>query len=166
MPVPHVNELFPTWFQFIGLLNPGLVPEGHPVWSVAGLVGLDAPVPEINEPVVRDTFRGILRGISFSHEVRRVGLGAETGTDVDGRCECSKSSSEDAKASESGVERRTPGWVFSSLADALLDTAGGSAGLDSCVDFSDVAAILSCKLNAISKRRLRERFGSLATAQS
>lgn len=153
MPVPHVNELFPTWFQFIGLLNPGLVPEGQPVWSVAGLVGLEAPVPEIKEPVVKDTFLGILRGISFSHEVRRVGFGAETAADVDCRCEWSTSSSEDARASESGVERRTPGWVFSSLTDAL-DTAGGSAGLDSCVDFSDDVAILSCKLTRISNRRL------------
>lgn len=45
-------------------------------------------------------------------------------------CNCSASSSEEAKASESGVERRTPGWPFSSMTDALFAVAGGVAGLD------------------------------------
>lgn len=40
-------------------------------------------------------------------------------------CACSPSSSEEASASESGVERRTPGWLLSSLAVAFVADIGG-----------------------------------------
>ena len=81
---------------------------GHPDWSVAGLVGFEAP--EDKGPVlVKEAFRWILAGTSLSHEVRRAGFGMGAMVDVDVACMCSTSSSDDANASESGVERRTPG---------------------------------------------------------
>lgn len=54
---------------------------------------------------------------SFSHEVRRVGLGSFTLFAALVRI-WSGSSSEDARASESGVDRRSPGFDFSNSSDA------------------------------------------------
>ena len=116
IPVPHGNELLPTLFHVIELFNPGLVLVCHPDCSVAGLVGLEAPV---DRGPVTGALRVIETGISLSHEVRRTGFCA--GILVEGAGNgCSPSSSEDARASESGVERRMPGWLFSNLADALF----------------------------------------------
>ena len=74
IPVPHGKELFPAWFQAIELPIPGLV-FGHPDWSVAGLLGMEAP-DDKGPLVVNDAFLVIVAGISFSHDVRRAGLGA------------------------------------------------------------------------------------------
>lgn len=108
IPVPQGNELPPTCGQFIELVNPGLVLVGHPDWSVAGLVGFVIPVDR-GPAVVKDALRGRLAGTSFSQEVRRAGLGTGAAVDTGGNWVWSPSSSEDARASESGVERRTPG---------------------------------------------------------
>lgn len=141
IPVPQGKEGFPTWFQGMELPIPGLV-FGHPDWSVAGLLGLEAPVDK-GPLVVNDAFLVAVAGISFSHDVRRAGLGAGMLVDVATCCEWSPSSSEDAKASESGVDRRTPGWVFSSLADTLLVGVDEVTGLAACaVDLPGGAAMM------------------------
>jgi hypothetical protein len=106
IPVPHGNEVLPTLFQVMELFNPGLVLVCHADWSVAGLVGLEAPEDK-GAPVI-EPFRGMAVGISLSQEVRRAGFCTGMFVEGAGR-ECSTSSSEEARASESGVERRMPG---------------------------------------------------------
>lgn len=58
-------------------------------------------------------------------------------------CACSPSSSDEASASESGVERRTPGWLFSSLAVALGADPGGAFDCIAEVCLLDGAALTS-----------------------
>lgn len=122
IPVPHGNELLPAWPQLTEPLSPGLVFVAQFDWSVPGLAGDKGPT------VGSEAFFRRLVGTSLSQDVRRPGLGA--GAIVWINCDCSPSSSDDAKASESGVERRTPGRLFSSMTDALLADPGGVMGLD------------------------------------
>lgn len=103
IPELQGNELLPTFPQEREPPMPGLVVAPQAAWSAAGLVGLDGP------PVVREAFRLAGNGISLSHDVRRAGLGCGALVDAGVNCGCSPSSSDEAKASESGVERRTPG---------------------------------------------------------
>jgi hypothetical protein len=81
IPVPHGNELLglATAFQVKELFKPGLVVACQPDCSVAGLVGMEAPD---DRGPVKEGFRGMLAGISLSHEVRRAGLCA--GAEVEG----------------------------------------------------------------------------------
>lgn len=55
----------------------------------------------------------------------------------------SPSSSDEASASESGVERRTPGWPLSSLAEAVAAVAGGVLDCIADVCLLDGAAMTS-----------------------
>ena len=78
--------------------------------------------------VVTDDFL-VEDGISLSHEVRRAGfwaLGPDIGC-ID-LC-CSTSSSDEAIASESGVERRRPGFAFSRSIEALVEENAPNAGM-------------------------------------
>lgn len=79
-------------------------------------------------PPGRECLRWAKIGTSFNHEVRRAG-GLEEGGMI--FCACatwSPSSSEEANASESGVERRTPGFVFSRMAEAVAAAGGVDDG--------------------------------------
>lgn len=105
MPVPHEKEPLPEEPQLIEPVRPGLVALPQAPWSAAGVVGLEL-AGEKELFAVKDALRGNELGISFNQEVRRVGLGA--GACCDWFWWCSFSSSEDANASESGVERRAP----------------------------------------------------------
>ena len=121
---------------------PPIVEEGfadHGAWSVEGLVGFDGA--EERGPPGRECFRCTDNGTSFSHDVLRAGLTAGAVTVwVSGAS--AASSSDEASASESGVERRTPGWLFSSLADAV---EGGVLERveEVCLEVLDGAAMIS-----------------------
>jgi hypothetical protein len=121
MPVPHGKELPPAWFQLNEPLSPGLVVFAlQGPCSVEGLTGLEGA--DVSGPPDKECLRWAESGISFSHEVRRTGFVAGA-VIVWVREMWSPSSSEEASASESGVERRTPGWLLSSRAVAVvLDT--------------------------------------------
>src|SRR5690606_20715537 len=123
---PQGNDPLPVAPQVIELDSPGLGFAPQVVWSTAGVVGLE--LVDGNELlVVKEAFLGSEEGTAFNHDVRLAGFG---GGAVCWRC--STSSSDDANASESGVERRTPGCVFSSSRDALLpgvELNGEYAGL-------------------------------------
>lgn len=114
-------------------------------WSVAGLVGFDAP-DDKGAVVVNEDLRVTCGGTSFNHDVRRPGLGIETdevGTCGAVCCECSPSSSDDARAiSESGVERRTPGCAFSRRVAAVEDEVGEVLCFGACPALLDWAAIV------------------------
>jgi|SRR2546423_265661 len=68
-------------------------------------------------------------GISLSHEVLRVGFWALVFEIGCADLWCSISSSDEAKASESGVERRRPGFAFSRSIEALLAEKAPNAGM-------------------------------------
>lgn len=112
-------------------------------WSVVGLVGFDAPVDN-GAVVVNEDLRVTCGGTSFSHDVRRPGLGIETdevGICGAACCECSPSSSDEARASESGVGRRTPGCAFSRRVAAVEDEVGEVLCVGACPALLDWAAM-------------------------
>lgn len=110
--------------------SPGLVAVTHGACSVAGLAGFEDA--ELSGPPGRECLRCADSGTSFSHEVRRVGLaGGAVIVCVSGAW--SPSSSDEASASESGVDRRIPGCVLSSLAEAVDGSAGGVVDCDIAV---------------------------------
>lgn len=74
IPVPQ-GKLLPPWPQDIEPLRLGLVVVAHGLWSAAGVEGLE-PVEARGPPVVSEAFLGRVCGTSFSHDVRRAGLGA------------------------------------------------------------------------------------------
>lgn len=94
-----------------------MVFEAHGACSLEGLAGFEGAE-------VRECLRCADSGISFSHEVRRTGLVAGA-VIVWVRGMWSPSSSDEASASESGVERRTPGWLLSSRAEAVAPDTDG-----------------------------------------
>lgn len=86
---------------------------------MVGLYGVD---------VVTDDFL-VEDGISLSQEVLRIGFGTlEPETGCIDLC-CSTSSSDEAIASESGVERRKPRFAFSRSMEALLAEKAPNAGM-------------------------------------
>lgn len=97
---------------------PGAVIDVHGICSVPGVPGSD--VDGLYGPVM-DGFRLMLEAVtSFNQEVRRPHR-ADLAVAVEFVIlTCSNSSSDDASASESGVDRRRPGFDFSrsSVADA------------------------------------------------
>src|SRR4051812_25134902 len=109
MPVPGAQgkELPPVWFQLKEPASPGLVFVVQGACSVAGLVGLEGA--DDRRPPGRECLRWAESGTSFSHEVRRAGGRVVGGIMFWAWATWSPSSSEEASASESGVERRTPG---------------------------------------------------------
>ena len=99
------KELPPPWFQLKDPVRPGLVVlETHGPCSLEGLAGLEGP--EVKGPPGRECLRWADSGISFNHDVLRTGFVG--GAMVLGAM-WSPSSSDEANASESGVDRRTPG---------------------------------------------------------
>lgn len=131
MLVPHENGLLPALVDAVafqpseGPLKAEFGLGGQALWSAA-VIGIAL---EEFAVVVREGLRASDGGTSLSHEVRRAGrvVGAEVEMEADaadvltalGPCTawlewCSVSSSDEARASESGVDRPTPRRAFSS----------------------------------------------------
>ena len=112
------------------------------------MVGLIGPPPNVSEGFL------FVEGISLSQEVRRAGLDAGGLEMIDEDIPWSVSSSEDARASESGVALRKPGLPFSRSMLACLPAGKPWVG---CGIFEGCAALLAPVL--ILSENMRRSMG-------
>ena len=141
MPVPHEKEPeFGAWGRPRTLADAGWVPQAPTPASAEGVLGCD--VVGDMELLAKEPLRGRGSGcedVSLSHEDRRAGLWACDALDdwqASGRW--SPSSSELARASESGVEVRA--LTFSRR--GFWPLAGPGPSLDERPDLKDAALMI------------------------
>lgn len=128
IPDPQGNDVDPEGTRPVAVADDVDVWAPHAPVSVDGVVGWDA-VGDI-VLLAKEPLRGCVKGwvVSFSQEARRTGLwGVAAGMVCSWRCWLSPSSSELARASESGVDR-LPLSLSSNVEGLLADIVVGYDG--------------------------------------